>query len=441
MTESSLPLTIIIISVVTLVNVGLITWLISNRIPRRKKNIQEYHPPATTDPKPQVSTIEDQSHNVSPPSPILEMTFKDSWDIEQYDKICRDSTLSYLNKQLNIFTDGVIVTIQGLRISPSKTEMIVQFSQNGKILLKEGIAEISKHNQSGHSLPILRNINSGKFIEQAKEVPYKAFLSRIGQISTVVVGAAHIIAGADIAKRLKDVEQKIDILIAMRRVDQLAKFERIFASAKELARGKMGPIKRMEMWRLRGELRELRITWRREFEYQLQQIEDPKTNPWLQTMFTPHTLSLPNLLTYSPALEGGKLIGKRFFERHQQKKQTKKIAKITEGQAYLACIEYSLRLEHLLSVMSGTQDEFTGSLQDELFELDQVAKLLEGKSASVIQDENVQIMVTALKEIVLQYQNLIPAPTQQDTQEINTFIQEESPKLLTPYTDQTDRDP
>jgi hypothetical protein len=39
---------------------------------------------------------------------------------------------------------------------------------------------------------------------------------------SVVVGAAHVISGADISKRLKEVDAKIGLLLAYRRIDQMA---------------------------------------------------------------------------------------------------------------------------------------------------------------------------------------------------------------------------
>jgi hypothetical protein len=102
-------------------------------------------------------------------------------------------------------------------------------------------------------------------------------MARLATISTAVIGAAHIISAADIAKRLKEVDEKINLLLAYRRIDQLAALERIYTSARELCAGAPSLDKQWELWRLRGELRELRIRWRRELNQKLGLIEDPST--------------------------------------------------------------------------------------------------------------------------------------------------------------------
>jgi hypothetical protein len=68
---------------------------------------------------------------------------------------------------------------------------------------------------------------SGRVIEQLKEMPVSTVTARLATLSAAIVGAAHFIAGADLAKRLSRVESKLDLLLASRRIDQLARLERI----------------------------------------------------------------------------------------------------------------------------------------------------------------------------------------------------------------------
>lgn len=193
-----------------------------------------------------------------------------------------------MNEQLKLGGgDGIVVTINALRLKPSGLEMIFRASKNGQSLLDKGLAVLTHDKISGQLLPVLKDVKTGKIIEQLKGAPLATTASRLAALSAVVVGAAHIVAGADIANRLKRVEKKINLLLALRRIDQEAKLERIFTSARELASGSMSPFKRSEMWRLRGELRELRLTWRRECEYNLRQIEDPKAGNRVVESFPP----------------------------------------------------------------------------------------------------------------------------------------------------------
>ena len=197
-----------------------------------------------------------------------------------------------------------------------------------------------------------------------------------------------------IEKRLSDkesnLEKKLDLLVAFRQIDKVATLERIYTSAKELASGTMSPIKRWEIWNLPGELRELRIGWRREWEYHLNQIEDPTTDNWFVKNFSMIPVARP------------------FLKRKQDTRDAQITEKISEGQVQVAYIEYSLRLEQLLAVASRTEKEFMVTLADELQQLDSLARLLHDKSMPLTNKQGVEPVVKSLNEIVIQYRSLLP---------------------------------
>ena len=201
-------------------------------------------------------------------------------------------------------------------------------------------------------------------------------------MSAAVIGAAHLVAGADIGKRLKQVDSKVNLLLAYRRIDQMAKLERIYTSAKELGSGPMNRDKCWELWRLRGELRELRCGWRRELQHQMNLVDDPSTAPWLKRTFT------------------------------RQKTSDRDVhARITEGQLQLAMIEYSMRLDQALAVGGGTVNEFEGTLAGELVELEAVADLLKSKAGFIsgkYPDLSVESTVHGMASIIEQYRQLLP---------------------------------
>jgi len=97
-----------------------------------------------------------------------------------------------------------------------------------------------------------------------------------------------------------------------------------------------------------------------------------------------------------------------FLKRKQDKRDTQITEKICEGQAQVVYIEYSLRLEQLLAVASGTEKEFMVTLADELHQLDSLAQLLEGKSAPLTDKQGVEPVVKSLVGIVTQYRSLLP---------------------------------
>ena len=325
---------------------------------------------------------------------ITRLSFAESLNIERFAATSQECALGHINRELaSKAGNGVSLVLNGVRLKPSGAEITVSASRNGKKLLAEGKAVIARHGRSGRALPMLKDPRNGKFIEQMKGVPGSAKkLSKLGHLSAAVVGAAHIISGADIAKRLKLVDSKINLLLAYRRIDHMATLERIYTAAKELGSGPMSRDKCWELFRLRGELQELRFVWRREMQHHLMLIEDPKEAGWFKRKFT-----------------------------SQNSKDKHVHAKITEGQLQLALIEYSMRLDQAIAIGGGMVNEFETSLAGELFELESVAELLKkqaGKISGKYPDLSVKPMLTSMYSMysmVKQYKKLLPEDTVPDT--------------------------
>jgi hypothetical protein len=264
--------------------------------------------------------------------------------------------------------------------------MTVSVSKEGRTLLEEGVATVARH-QSGRMLPQIRDAKTGKLLETMKEAGGAKALARTAAVSAAIVGAAHIISGADIAKRLKEVDAKINLLLAYRRIDQMATLERIYTSARELLAGAATSEQvRWELWRLRGELRELRTRWRRELKHHLELVEDPKDGAWYQKMFG-------------------------WFDAVDRIPHKEAHAKITEGQIHVAMIEYSLRLDHALAVASGSVDAFERTLAGELGELDAVSQLLSKKGHRIkyrYRDLSVDPTCAAMEAVVTEYRKVLP---------------------------------
>jgi len=231
----------------------------------------------------------------------------------------------------------------------------------------------------------LTDARTGKVVEQLKEMPVSTVTARLASISTAVIGAAHLIAGADLAKRLKRVESKLDLLLASRRIDQVARLERIYTSARELALREMNRDRKFEMWRLRGELRELRSVWRQDFRLKLERVEDPANAAWFQRAFSRQR-------SIDRRVSGG----------------------ISEGEAEVALIEYGMRLELVLAVGSGTVDEFQRSQESELEQLEQLRDVLQQKASYIsgrYPELSVDAVVEAVSAVVAAYRELLPAST------------------------------
>ena len=320
-------------------------------------------------------------------SVITRLNFAESFDPVKFADASQKSALGHLNRLLEAgAADGVTMTINSVQLLRSGAEMTFSASKKGQMLLDSGRAVLAQHGESGQVLPYLIDPKTKKTIEFLKGAKVAKALPRLAALSAAVVGAAHIIAGADIAKRLKLIDSNVNLLLAYRRIDQAATLERIYTSAKELASGPMSRDTCWELWRLRGELRELRCTWRRELQHHLELIGDKKDFSWLARKFG-----------YERASDEG-IHGR-----------------ITEGQLQLGLIEYSMRLDQALAVVSGTVSKFEGTLAGELVELEDVAKLLQTKAGFLRKDFpeqsgklSIEPTVKGMFDLVEQYKRLLP---------------------------------
>jgi hypothetical protein len=317
---------------------------------------------------------------------ISHLRFAESWDAQTFSDTSRELALSDLAKRMtDSAADGLSITINSVRLLQSSAEMTVTATKGGQLLLSEGTATIARHG-SGKALPMIVDAKNGQVVEIMKEAKSAQAAARLASVGAAVVGAAHIISGADIANRLKEVDAKINLLLAYRRIDQMAALERIYTSARELCVGMPSEESKTELWRLRGELRELRICWRRELQHQLGLIDDPNAAAWYQKMFQ-----------WIPPVE--------------RAPHTAVHGKITEGQLHIALIEYSLRLDHTLAAASGTLPAFEATLAEELAELSVVAELLKSKATLIstkFPELSVDSTTRGLAEVIKQYGTLLP---------------------------------
>lgn len=334
----------------------------------------------------------------SPPwgGPIARLDFTQSLDPDIFARAAEEEALSYAQLHLrDLFADGAVITVQSLRAWSAAAEMVVGASAQATVALRSGAAVLQKHGASARLLPHVADSRTGQILEVMKEVgPGRKVITATMAASTIIVSAAHIIATADLARTLRLADQKLDLLLAYRRIDQNAALERIYAAAKELLAAPIGEAQRMELWRLRGELRQLRAVWRSELEHHLGQIENPAEEAWLDRMFTTQD-------SYDQRISG----------------------KISGGMLQLAMLEYSLRIDRVLAVASGTWDQSGRTLTDELRAIGRIGALLKEKAGFISEKKrgSAQPMINGLEAIVARYGALVgsapavaseaPAPT------------------------------
>jgi hypothetical protein len=386
-TEHAILLTVLVISTLTLIGLGCVAvFLLRAKHAKEQREDQQLQVSsselyAKPEPLYAVALSNEPTDNV-----VTRLNFHQSLDSVRFATASQESAMGEISRLLAPRAgDGMTIVLSGITLAQSRITMLVSASKDGTALIKEGMASIARHG-SGKALPMVRDVKTGQWVEMMKEAKGAKAMARLASISTAIVGAAHIISGADIAKRLKEVDAKINLLLAYRRIDQMAALERIYTSARELSAGPATDEKRWELWRLRGELRELRIRWRRELRHRLGLIEDPSSAAWYAKMFR----AIPPVYRGAHATIHGK---------------------ITEGQLHISLIEYSLRLDQVLAVSSGTIREFELTLAGELAELESLAELLKAKAgmiSSKYPELSVESTQKGLFAIAQEYRKLLP---------------------------------
>ncbi len=408
MTSNSLTVILLIVSSLTLLGLaGVLFFLfrLQRTSDQRSESTLSILPSTRNREIEPVNQAPLSTHSWAPDNVVTRLSFRDSLNAEKFIKASRDSSLSEINRALaENAGDGIAITVNAVKLTKSSAEMVVTATKNGQELLKQETAVIAR-DAAGKALPMLKNVKTGKIMENMKEAASAKTLAKVASLSTMVVGAAHIISGADIANTLKEHGAKLDLLLEYRRIDQLAQLERIYISAQELCAGPMTEAKCWELWRLRGELRELRVTWRREYEHLLSKIDDPESAAWYQKLFN-----------WIPPV--GKGVHQEVHDR------------IKEGQHHVILIDYSLRMEQVFAVASRTVPEFEASLGGELKELQSLADLLKSKG-KYISDEYSDLSVESthrgLSAIAKEYKRLLPeSMPKTDLEEIKAVQTEEA---------------
>ena len=310
--------------------------------------------------------------------PIGRLSFVQSLDPVRFAEAAEEEALAHARVHLrDLVADGTTITLQSLRQWGAGSEMVVAASAEATKAARTGAAVIGKK-----GLPFVRG-KTGRFREVMKEVGGgRKAAAGVAAATTIVVSAAHMISAADLARTLKQVDQKLDLLLAYRRIDQTASLERIYTSARELLASPLDEVRRMEVWRLRGEMRQLRATWRGELEHHLTKIKDPSKDAWPVWLFTTRG-NYDNQIT----------------------------EKISEGQLRLMLIEYSLRLDRVLAAASETWDLSSVTLADELVAIEHVGASLKEKAGLIAELKHhqkfAQPMIEYIETTVKNYRSLL----------------------------------
>ncbi len=330
---------------------------------------------------------ESHLHEIQSENVFSKLSFNDSLDPQKFIEASEECAKNQISKSLeNYYGDGVSIAVNALELSGSNAELIVTVSKNGKELLKSGKVVFAK-TRSGQLLPKLRDVKTGRFTETLKTKGVFGKAGKAANLAAIVVSVAHIISGADTVKRLKEIDTKLNKLIAFHEFDKLATLERIYSQAGELLLSPLNAKKKEILWACRGELRELRNAWRRQAEYLLSQTYDPSQKGGLEKFWE----------------------GFKGFFGAKNKDGEKVHADISKATPQLSLIEYTLRMEYSLAVVSDTLLQFQFSLEKEMQDFENLSSLLDEKQELIRSSDKkleIEYVQMGLREMIDNYTNI-----------------------------------
>lgn len=208
-----------------------------------------------------------------PRSPLETVTFNEAIQSDALTKKIREYAPQRFAYELGL--DPANIVIQTISLAKDRRSLTIayKFSKHGRQRLKSGKAVIPLDQSSSSFLPVLRDKETGRFLELARA--RRIDPSRWAQVSSLTVSIAHMIAGFDVVSRLEQLDSKIAMLLQGREIDQKAELEKIYQMARERLAGELKQSDLEEMRRWRGELYRLRAIWRDELHNTIKSAPDP----------------------------------------------------------------------------------------------------------------------------------------------------------------------
>ena len=287
-------------------------------------------------------------------SPISNFSFYEALYKQKILTAIQESSLSKVNLELkNIFNNQHFIKsaqlISSINVLKDKS-IVMTLSKEGQKLLKSKKAELIFDKKTGNLLPLIRDSKNKKFIEQMKGIP-KINISKLSHLSNLIVDAAHMISGADLAKKIKLLDKKIDFLIEGRRIDKIGELEANYVLAQQiLSKDMISNSEYTALIMIHKDLIKLRSIWRHEIEYKLINIEDPKNRNFFSRKL--------NIRKYTKSTD------KEIYE------------KISSFEIELLLMDFSIFFDILIS----DKINYQININDELDFITNIKKLLKTKS-------------------------------------------------------------
>lgn len=293
-------------------------------------------------------------------SPLTDLPFDQAISVNPLVITLKDMAINELNRKIHeSIPEATNLIIQGLNFTAKRNAIIFEISKNGQSMLESGQAVLS-FDKSGKLLPYIKSSETGKIIEQFRGAKLP-LASKLASLSSIIVGAAHIVSGADISRKLDRIQEGVSFLVATRKIDQMADLRSIYENIRELfSLGKNQEVERDLKKEVRH-LSKLRYIWVGEIEYHLNQlsyIDSYDSKSWLKKLFS------------------------------RKKTVDNKISsKLTPFTAELQLIDFTIVLELLIYEYCGLSNHLTEvRMKDEVANLEKLRNLLIEKSELLTED-------------------------------------------------------
>lgn len=230
------------------------------------------------------------------------ISFRDALHYSRSGEMVASGFKKEINDYLSQSTaDGLVVGLEVVQTAQARELILAKFPEaTAKMLKNESAVQVVTKN--GERLLVAVDKNGRKFISQAKQVD-PTVAARLAQISTLVVGAAHIIASYDNAKNIKAIDAKVDVLIEQNTNELLAELGAIFESLKEQLHSAESDEGRTHLLALKHKLKVIRSRWFLNIESELKTIKNPSDRNFLVRLFSRKKTTVQNLMNELSAQE------------------------------------------------------------------------------------------------------------------------------------------
>jgi len=231
----------------------------------KKKNNENYMSSIWSDP---VKEDKESNKVMSLSNPYSPLTFDASLDSGVLMDRLRERQMDDVNHAFasmighNFQPDSGVRLVESVKAYDNMSKTVWKLSKEGQKLLNNGKAKHAVHKASGNLLPTIKKVNGKNYIEHIKGVsPSK--LAKVTNVSLILVNTAHIISGADLARKMDQANKKLDELLAYRKIDRYSELEEIYYELVEINWKYLNKEETNKLTNLHQRIRQIRITMSR----------------------------------------------------------------------------------------------------------------------------------------------------------------------------------